>query len=97
MSATNEQKIELLTLARERIASGSKYICVSIVMLTHYKARPDLENARLALQSYIYDALGVCATLDEWLRERDGHWWRDADVRAARLQWIDWMIEQLRE
>lgn len=95
MSAFNEQKIELLKLVRERIASGSKYICVSMILLTCDKGRRDLENARLSLQTYIYKALGDYATLDDWLRERDGHWWRDEDVRAARLQWIDWMIEQL--
>lgn len=104
---TDESKIELLELTKNYIASCREtYICIALMDIAELleSPRPDLVNVAAYLKQYICDQLGKLpdgtsvGTLDSWLHHRDGVWYdEDGFMRQARVQWIDWMIQQLRE
>lgn len=100
MNKDIKDKIRLLKLVRTRINNQNEfYICNATFRLGEEK--PELAKAGGQIRSYIRTALnadsnineihfgGIC-TLDNWI----GRYRRDYTdgSRAARLQWIDWMI-----
>jgi hypothetical protein len=101
---TNQQKIDALKILRNRVQSGkTRYLCVGLSMMEEF-GTIDQEVAT-ALSDYIKRALGPYAILEQWLSANgflgdplyfgmSGKANLDG-VRLARLQWIDWMIEQL--
>jgi hypothetical protein len=101
---TNQQKIDALKLLRKRILPGkSRYLCVGLSMMEEFGSiDPEVATE---LSEYIKRALGSEPTLECWLENNgflgDRKYFdplgksRLEGVTQARLQWIDWMIEQL--
>lgn len=93
--------VELLTKAREIIEAGqNRYLCPSLIKI----ATTEREiAARDELIEHIQELLGRWSTLGGWLHREQGI---DVDqfsaegstkLRATRLAWIDWLIEEWRD
>lgn len=101
----DQLKIEVLKAVRQRIESKqSHYICVALAMI---RASPtcseSFRQASIALAFYVARMLEGHAKLEE--RAWNHVYGKGAlkylypsasEMRECRLQWIDWMIEQLR-
>lgn len=94
--------VELLTKAREMIAVGDEtYICIALKSIGldvgEYRASEEIVNHISTLVG------GRCASLATWLQDQGylGYSPLPADVqdrlRATRLAWIDWLIEEWRD
>ena len=108
MKPTNEQKIEALQYARQEISRGSQYICNQLEELARdnlylrpaanalmtYLNKVLRQDLKQCISKYGYDSF----TLDEWLEYWRPHLSTDPEsMQRYRLQWIDWMIAQLKE
>lgn len=97
--------IDLLRAAREELASWSLSetagLCWALARAEDILAA---RGGRLAcleqngdyLRAYIRKQLAYCSDLDQWLWATRKTRMTPQQLRDARLQWIDWMIDQLR-
>lgn len=91
----SQDKITALRSARrillEQRSTYLSYVCNCLKAVPHSQA-----DAAHRLQVYISERLGRHTTLDNWLRQnRPELPIHSAAMLSYRLQWIDWMIEQL--
>jgi hypothetical protein len=97
-------KIKVLLRARLRIEKKlDPYICWALAYVMD-TSRSRIENdAAFAMKRYIHNSLGGMSTLDSWIvyRRKGKNLLRDGynadDVRQYRLQWIDWMVQDLHD
>ncbi|AFN39102.1 hypothetical protein G167_gp52 [Burkholderia phage BcepMigl] len=95
--ALTPEKREALMLARERIAGRkNQFICHALDFIS--MRHPHLEPACVSLKKYIGKQLGSPTwALGTW-HEFNGFGDRgDAQRRADRLAWIDWMLDEPKE
>lgn len=98
-----QTKIGILTEVRSRIASNkANYICKGIrdvVLEPRTTPQPrGLHTAARRLTAYIARQLAPYPALTAWMSapERGGKF-LDVHPREARLLWIDWMLNSLRD
>jgi hypothetical protein len=106
-----QTKIKMLQGARRRIRTGhTRFVCYAI---TNERESMLLKNWELAgqashdLKRYIEKVLGLSAYLDGWIarkRPKINKTFKNRPqdqvqtrMRAIRIQWIDWMIDCLKE
>lgn len=96
MDRLTREKIEVLRMVRKLIAQRTfTFICHA---LTHVmQTSPKLCTAAVVLKLYVRNALHPNDTLFDWANATTCMDWQDWDGVAARLAWIDWMINQLEE
>ncbi|MCW3543080.1 hypothetical protein [Burkholderia cenocepacia] len=94
--ALTREKREALKHARERIAANkNQFICHALDWIKEY--RPELGAACVSLKRYIARQLRPVNSLGQW-QELHGFGHRsDAQRRADRLAWIDWMLDEPKE
>jgi len=96
MNRLTQQKIEVLRDVRALIkAKNFQFICYALQFMAI--KQPRLRRAAIDLQQYVRNALDPYDTLFNWANANVDMHWKDWDGVAARLQWIDWMINQLEE
>lgn len=69
-----------------------RMICYAIRSAHVY--RTDSDKAKFRLQKYIMKKLSPDATLGAWNIDQ-GRFLNDESERAARIQWIKWMLGEL--
>ncbi|WP_322037962.1 hypothetical protein [Burkholderia cenocepacia] len=88
---TKKERRALLR-ARDLIANDKEHmICLALVAVA--QADPALDRAAYRLRVYISDALGDFTTLGGWQYFHGIHR-SEAQRRADRLAWIDWMLAE---
>ncbi|WP_261524481.1 hypothetical protein [Burkholderia multivorans] len=103
MALTQDKRTALLC-ARQYIEEGIEvHLCFA---LRHVARRyPKLNTAVEGLRAYIQRALSPYTTLEEWIGRHElvkpRHLQRlpvtKAERREARIQWIDWMLDEPKE
>jgi len=98
MDQLDHQKVRVLALAKQLIVSGrQRYICFALVEA----AGEDfyLRYAADQMRFYIRRELGKYAYLHSWIENNRPEYALAPgyDPQLARVQWIDWMINQLSE
>ncbi|MBU9211852.1 hypothetical protein [Burkholderia multivorans] len=103
MALTQDQRTALLC-ARQYIEEGIEvHLCFA---LRHVARRyPKFNTAVEGLRAYIQRALSPYTTLEEWIARHElvkpPHLRRlpvtKAERREARIQWIDWMLNEPKE
>lgn len=90
-------KICVLRDAKNRIKwRECDYVCLAVLSAQRRRRHPDIFQARTELVAYINRALGKCnATLSEW-QARQGIYHSWTEQRVDRIEWIKWMIRQLK-
>lgn len=86
--ATDKQ---ILQNARDMIAAGktTEFICIAIIC-----SQVGTEFQRKRLTNWISKMLDGCARYDYWLQKHHPERFiAPGRYREARLQWLDWMIE----
>lgn len=104
-----KRKIEILTLARDRIKLGNdNYICFAIRMAVYNKST-EWQKAGSEIIKYIDTALnadtniesvnfGSINTLGGWQLDNMCNLGKNGiKMRDCRMQWIDWMINCYKE
>ncbi|MCO1358855.1 hypothetical protein L0Y97_08010 [Burkholderia multivorans] len=103
MALTQEQRVALI-VARQYIAEGrDAHLCFALNRVA--RRYPKLNTAAEGLRAYIQRALSPYTTLEEWIARHElvkpPHLRRlpvaKADRREARIQWIDWMLDEPKE
>lgn len=98
-NAQRGRMIQALLLVKAAIAARAgqtNWICHALINVTD--SQPHLRTAAIQLMEYITASLdGEGITLGGWLFARDKVFRSEAELRACRLQWIDWMINCLKE
>jgi hypothetical protein len=91
--ALSEVEKRILLDARELIETGRQtYICRAI---QHSRWRGTVASAaKSRLRKYIMQNLDGRPTLDLWLYARTAKWPGSHEVRATRIAWINWMLEE---
>ncbi|UQN68300.1 hypothetical protein L0Z11_11445 [Burkholderia multivorans] len=103
MALTQDQRTALLC-ARQYIEEGREvHLCFALICVE--LRYPKLKIAVGRLKAYIQLVLGPFATLDEWIvdherkkpaeERRFPRTW--GQRREARIQWIDWMLDEPKE
>lgn len=92
-----QAKIDILAKARIRIENDDEnFICFALVFAAR-NLYSDQAHAT-QLRRYIMDEISPHVNLDEWLSRKRPAFKRDkSSMRSYRMQWIDWMIQQLQD
>lgn len=98
------KKSEILREARHLVEEDTfTFICLALRHARNKKVGTNdtTTNKNLAgLLQYIEESLEGCPTLERWLSVKHGlsvDEFSTEKLRQTRLNWIDWMIEQLEE
>ncbi|MCA8249226.1 hypothetical protein LGN12_18865 [Burkholderia multivorans] len=103
MVLTQEQRVALI-VARQYIAEGRDVLlCFALNRVA--RRYPKLNTAVEGLRAYIQRALSPYTTLEEWIAHHElvkpPHLQRlpvtKVERREARIQWIDWMLDEPKE
>jgi hypothetical protein len=86
------QKIRVLQIARERVKLGFK-ICECLASAG--RVYPTLQEAATDLRHYVMKALDESIHLEGW-QLRNGFDPNNRDGTEDRVQWVDWMIRELK-
>lgn len=100
-------KISLLKRARKLVLSKKEqFICIALDQVAGQSKDIRAHSASKGLQDYIHTAMDGAYTLESWILYNAKHLGKkhtrlmlitDEFMINARVQWIDWMIEQLKE
>lgn len=103
----NKLKISLLKQARKSILSKKEqFICIALDEAANKSSNVQAYKAAKSLQAYIHKAMTGSYTLESWILYTAKHLGKKRDrlllitdefMLNARVQWIDWIIEQLKE
>lgn len=87
------EKREALLLARDKIAQHKiPYICWALEAVE--MGRPDLTRVCQQLKMYISKMIFPSDSLANW-QERRGMRRSVQQIRADRIAWIDWMLDEM--
>jgi len=94
LNATERHALEL---ARQRIAEGKHvHLCYALNAVSGTVDTLAMTHACNRLKSYIMKSLYPRSTLDDWIarhhHDRQPHSLNER--REARIQWIDWMLDE---
>jgi len=102
--AMNRIEREILTLARDRIATGRDFrICYALASASaHFKKGPEdhvkkVAKADFRLRSFITTAIETRFGLEDWVRAHHPECTlvRDHEsMRPVRLAWLDWLLDE---
>ena len=104
----NKLKISLLKQARKLVLSKKEqFICIALDQVARQSANSKAFAASRSLQEYIHAAMKGSYTLESWiinsgkrLGQKPNRIKLSMDKEFminARIQWIDWIIQQLKE
>jgi hypothetical protein len=94
--ALTPEKREALKLARELIKTGKEYfICNALLAVA--RMHPNLSATCYEIRKFISNAIWPKATLGEWQRLHGIPDRSDAQRRADRIAWFDWMLDEPQE
>ena len=93
---TIKNQIRLMKEARKIVKyKKAKFICFAIMIST---LDEEVEDDKNCLFEYIGKLLGESHSYTSWVHKNHPEIFKEMksdDFRKGRLQWIDWMIEQL--
>lgn len=92
-----QAKINVLANARIRIENGSdNFICFALINAARNSYGDQMHETQL--RRYIMKQITPHVNLDEWLYHKRPTFKRNkTSMRSHRVQWIDWMIQQLQD
>lgn len=90
LTAIERKLLETVRTAISR--SQQKYVCVAIEWANVEGSKAEITKAKKRLILYIDGLLDGHMTLGSWMRANRKSDWADHLQRAARVDWITWML-----